>query len=386
MPHRLSLCNAYLRVSTMRQAKKGVSLLAQKEEIRGVARKIGASIIYWFIDTRSGVSFVERKLNAIYRLAELGLIDKVVCRDIDRMGRESYLLLAFIIMVRALGVTTVVPSGELDVKRCGDMIMAAIKSVLAEEENVKRTKSALSSKIYNFIKERKWNIPVPLGYKKTTNGWIQKIPEFESVIKNIFELFLILQNYKKVAEHINNNEHARSLIGKSLTGEVVARLLTNPVYIGRPQCGKERTKQILCDTKLEVEDPSLRFIDNETFEKAQKIIARKKGEYRRKEKPLEKLCEILNEDVFYVFDNVAFLCPICRTPMINNGQFYKCPKCSKQRRLIKRSELERLAECILKRKKALDVVCEIFKRFGKTNNIDDIIEKLRRNGINLSLA
>ena len=372
---------AYLRVSTQRQAKKGVSLMAQKEELRNLARKIGASTIYWFIDAKSAVSFIERKLNAIYRLAELGVIDKVVCREIDRIGRESFTLLAFIITVRTLGITTVVPSGELDVKRWQDLIIASIKTVMAEEENTKRTKSALSSKIYKFM-QKKWNMPVPLGYRKNKEGWISKMPEYEPVIKEMFQLFIALKDYSKVANHIN--ARFLRLIGKKLSGEVVSRLLTNPVYVGRPRYGRERTQEILGDTAvLEVEDPSLAFVDNETFERVQRIIAKKKEKYQRKRKPLDELSEILKEGAFDIFENLAFICSVCQTPMRKNGQSYICPNCGRRRRLIKKSELEKLAEWIIKREKALKVFQQILK---KTNYVDDIIEKLRKHGINQILC
>ncbi|MEM3449845.1 MAG: recombinase family protein [Nitrososphaerota archaeon] len=371
---------AYLRVSTQRQAKKGASLMAQKDELRELAKRMGASVIYWFIDAKSGVSFVERKLNAIYRLAEMGLVDKVVTREIDRMGRVSYLLLAFIIIVRTLGVTTVVPSGELDVKRWQDMVMVTIKSVMAEEENVKRTKSALSSKIYNF-KHKKWNMPIPLGYRKNANGWIEKIPEYESVIKDMFNSFLVSRSYEKVANYINMRYG--KLMGKNISPETIKSLLTNPVYIGKPSCGKEKTKAILDNIEMEIEDPSLVFVDTAIFEKVQEIIKKKELEYERKKKPLDELIEILGEDVLEIFDNLTFLCPVCQVPMIRNGQSYKCPKCPKRRRLIKKSEVEKLAEWILKREKALKAFQKILE---KVDNVDDIVENLREHGINIVLT
>ncbi|MEM2145128.1 MAG: recombinase family protein [Candidatus Jordarchaeaceae archaeon] len=367
---------AYLRVSTQRQAKKGSSLDAQKEEMRKLARSIGASVIYWFIDAKSGVSFVERKLNAIYRLAKLELIDKVLLREIDRMGRESFMLLAFVIIIRTLGITTVVPSGELDVKRCEDIIIASVKTVMAEMENKKRTRDALSSKIYNF-KQRRWNMPVPLGYRRTSNGWIEKIPEYGTLIEDLFQHFISVKSYSKVANYINNKYD--KLIGKKLSNEVVARLLINPVYIGRPTCGKERTKEFFKD--IEVEDPHLAFIDSKIFKRVQEIVAEKKGEYKRKDKPI-KLAEYFEEDTFEIFEDLTFLCPICRTPMLNNGKTYKCPKCGKQRRLIKKSELEKAVLWIIKREKALDAIRDILK---ETGNVDTVVNRLREHGINMGL-
>ncbi|MEM0217092.1 MAG: hypothetical protein QW612_06095 [Candidatus Bathyarchaeia archaeon] len=69
--------------------------------------------------------------------------------------------------------------------------------------------------------------------------------------------------------------------------------------------------------------------------------------------------------------------------MIRNGQSYKCPKCPKRRRLIKKSEVEKLAEWILKREKALKAFQKILE---KVDNVDDIVENLREHGINIVLT
>jgi len=369
---------AYVRVSTRRQAKEGSSLEAQQEELRKLAISAGANVVYWFIDAKSGTSLSGRKLSAIQRLAELGLIKKLLIGAIDRLGRESCVLLSFIITMRGLGVITVTPNEELDVKRCEDLIIAAVKLIKAEEENKDRIRAALRSKIYNF-KQKKWNMRIPFGYRLTNDGWIEKIPEYSHVIKDLFEYFKRVKNYGKTANYINIKYG--KLIHRKLNGESVKRLLCNPVYIGRPTCGGKKTRRFFND--IEVEDPNLAFIDNEIFEEVREIIAKKQEKYERKEKPVKQLVEALGEDVFEIFDGLAFLCPRCGSPMTKNGQTYKCPKCNKQRRILKKSEAVKIAEWILNREKVIRAFQEILE---KADNVNDIIEKFRRGDINMSLA
>jgi len=369
---------AYVRVSTRRQAKEGSSLEAQQEELRKLAISVGADVVYWFIDAKSGTSFSGRKLSAIQRLAELGLINKLLVGGIDRLGRESCVLLSFIITMRGLGVTTVTPIEELDVKRCEDLIIAAVKLIKAEEENEDRIRAALRSRIYNF-KQKKWNMRIPFGYRLTNDGWIEKLPEYSRVIKDLFEYFKLVKDYGKTANYINIKYG--KLIHRKLNGESVKRLLCNPVYIGRPTCGGKRTRRFFND--IEVEDPNLAVIDNEIFEEVREIIAKKREKYERKEKPVEQLVEALGEDVFEIFDGLAFLCPRCGSPMTKNGQTYKCPKCNKQRRILKKSEAVKIAEWILNREKVIRAFQEILE---KADNVNDIIEKFRRGDINMSLA
>lgn len=361
---------AYVRVSTKRQAKHGMSLKAQEEELRKLAESMGASVIFWFIDAKSGKTFSGRKLGCIHSLAEHKMIDRLLVCEVDRIGRETCTLLGFILALRGLGVITVTPHEKIDVKSYEGILMASIKAIRAEEENEKRTHAALRSRIFNF-KNGKWNLPVPIGYRKA-GDWIEKIPEFEPLIKEVFSYFVSVKEYGRVTGYINRKYGM--LLQKKLRPETIANMLQNPAYIGKPACGGEKTRRFFED--IQVEDKNLAFIDEDTFMKVQKIIREKKGRYERKENPAEYFIKNLGDDILKVFDEkVAFLCPHCEQPMRDNGKTYQCRKCGYQRRKIKKSEAVKIAEWILKREKSLKTFRKMLMMIENPGEIIDIFAK-----------
>ena len=80
---------AYVRVSTLKQAVEGESLKAQENELRAMAKRMGAARIIWLIDAgKSGRDFSGRKLSTILALAAAGKVDKLIVSEIDRVGRK----------------------------------------------------------------------------------------------------------------------------------------------------------------------------------------------------------------------------------------------------------------------------------------------------------
>lgn len=361
---------AYVRVSTKRQAKHGMSLKAQEEELRKLAESMGASVIFWFIDAKTGKTFSGRKLGCILSLAEHKMIDRLLVCEIDRLGRETCTLLGFILALRGLGVITVTPHEKIDVKSYEGILMASIKAIRAEEENEKRTYAALRSRIYNF-KDGKWNLPVPIGYRKA-GDWIEKIPEFEPLINEVFNYFVAVKDYGRVARYINRKYC--KLLQKKLRPETIANMLQNPVYIGQPACGGEKTRRFFED--IQVEDKNLAFIDEDTFMEVQKIIREKKSRYERKENPTEYFIKNFGDNILQIFDEkVVFLCPHCELPMRDNGKTYQCRKCGYQRRKIKKSEVVKIAEWVLKREKSLKTFRKMLEMIENPGEIIDMFAK-----------
>jgi len=367
----------YARVSTPRQVSHEESLQVQRQELVELAKRRGVSTLYLFVEAKSGKNLNRKKLGAILYLAEKGEINEFLLRNVDRIGRASFELLGFIMQLRAHNVLTITLTEEIDVKRLYDLVLTSLKAYQAEEENKRRTYVSLSSKIHNF-KNRKWNMPIPIGYEKC-GLWIKKTPTYEPLITDLFGSFLESKEYSKVAEVINAKY--KDLLPRPLNSERVANILTNPVYIGKLKFGSQNVEKLFGN--VEVEDPSLTFIPMEIFMKAQEIIQSKKEEYKRKRKPIDEMVEVFGYDILQCFDNVAPYCPICKQAMILNGQSYICKRDRVQRRLIKRNELERIAEWIIKREEALK---SFIKALRSTKNLDYILTKFKEKGIQRILS
>lgn len=338
---------AYVRVSTKRQAKEGLSLEAQEMQLRELAQKMGVSRIYWFIDAgKSGKDFDRRKLNSILDLAERHEIEKLFVVDVDRLGRNSRKLLEFFCDLRDYGVTIQTPEGEIDIEKLEDLLISAIKAWAAQHDNERRAKASLSGKVRNFAKKQ-WKKPIRLGYQKRGDGWIEKKLDQEPVVKDVIGMFLTLRSYAAVKGAILKKH------GLELTHQQIKRILQDPLYMGKPQCsGKAVIREF--KSAVVVEDYALAYVDQETFEKVQKIIEQKHRRHsRRKTDTVKELLERYGVEVLDWIPNIAVLCPCCGQPMVRNGAIfvggitarnYLCKKCGKQRRIPTKADIKRIRE------------------------------------------
>ncbi len=335
---------AYLRVSSSRQAKEGLSLEDQEIQLRELARKIGISRIYWFTDAGiSGRDFDKRKLNSVLDLAEKHEIQKLLVAYVDRLGRDSRKLVEFFWDLSDYGVTIQTPVEEIDVKKLEGWLISAIKAWSAQDVNEQRGKSALAGRVRSFTKKR-WNKPVPLGYRRREDGWIEKESGWEPLVKRMYELYLKHANYQTVRDIVNREFQA--LLQKPLTHQQIRQIICDPVYAGRPQYAG----------KVMVEDPNLAHVDPETFRRAQEISGRIRRKRSRKRKDaLQDLVRKYGLDVLEFVPDIAVLCPdpICKGVMVKNGMVsigewtahnYLCKKCGRQRKVPKKCQMRKIQE------------------------------------------
>ena len=350
---------AYLRVSSRRQAKEGLSLEDQRIRLRELARKIGVSRIYWFVDAGiSGRDFDRRKLNFILDLAEKHEIQKLLVAYVDRLGRDSRKLVEFFWDLSDYGVTIQTPEGEIDVKKLEGWLISAIKAWSAQDVNEQRGKSALAGRVRSFTKKH-WNRPVPLGYRRREDGWIEKEPSWDPLIKRVYELYLKNANYKAVADTVNQEFQAP--LQKPMTHQQVRQIIHDPVYLGKPQFAG----------KVTVEDQSLAHVDPETFRGAQEISGRiRRKRSRKKKDALRDLLEKYGPEVLEFIPDVAVLCPNCKGAMVRNGTFvtrewtahnYLCKGCGRQRKIPTKRQIRKIEEWVSKQQEKESLYTKIGK-------------------------
>ena len=180
----------YIRVSTWLQVLEGQSMEYQKEELLKLAKQINASIIYIISDAgKSGRNFSNRNLGIILQLAAAQKIQRLLVSEVDRAGRDAFELLYYLFQLRSYNVLLQTPQELLDLKRLVDLINLAFKSAAAEDQVLARGAGSKRTKVGNFLKGQ-WNIPIPLGYKKSgKKSWIKKVPAWE-LVKIFSDIFL----------------------------------------------------------------------------------------------------------------------------------------------------------------------------------------------------
>jgi DNA invertase Pin-like site-specific DNA recombinase len=338
---------AYLRVSTDKQAEKGFSLQDQELRLADEARRLGVSHLYKIADAgESGTDFTRRGLNKILELAGDGKIQYILVTSLDRIGRDLIESLDYVRKLRGLGVKIIASGSEADIATEEGLMTAAMYFLMAELEGKRITQRSASGRIQSF-RMRHWSKPrPPIGYRKRGDGWIEREPGWEHLVKRVYELYLKNANYQIVRSIVNREFQA--FLKKPLTHQQIRQVICDPVYAGKPQYAGKAT----------VEDPSLAYIDPETFSGAQEISGRiRRKRLRKKKDALHDLLEKYGPDVLEFIPDVAVLCPDCKGAMVRNGTFvtrewvahnYLCKKCGRQRKIPTKHQMRGIQEWVQK--------------------------------------
>jgi DNA invertase Pin-like site-specific DNA recombinase len=327
---------AYLRVSTERQTR-GLSLEVQKEKMDKMKVELKPSRIYWFVDAGiSGEDFDRRKLKKILELREKNHVDELWTAHVDRIGRSCRKALLFFLLFTEHGGVIRTPERIYTPEDLVSLLAYTIESYGAETENKIRAERANASKIKNFTSKR-WNKPIPLGYVRA-GTWITKAEGYEQLIKEIFSTFLSLRNLGKTARAINDK--FRKILEKPLKRERLKNILLDPVYVGRPTL-----------MGVAVIDETLRYIDDETFNKCKEELL----DTKKDQKGMNVLTQLaLKYDVSlldFLLEVVDFCHRGCGGKLVRNGsrfeglilqQAFKCDRCKAEFRIPTKSMLSKL--------------------------------------------
>jgi len=264
---------AYIRISKKNQS--GFSLEAQRDAINELRDKYKPRKLYVFVDQRSSKSakdFDKLKINQILKLREGREIDELWVFNVDRMGRVCRKLLFFFLEFCDDGGIIRTPDRAYGMADLLDFIREADASQKANEA---RVKAVVAGKARSF-KQKRWNKRgTPLGYIRK-DLWLQKRPDFEPLLKEVYRLFFLTQNLNSVSKRIGT---FGGLLTKALSTDQVRRILSDPVIIGKPE-----------HTGATVIDQNLAFIDEVTFQKSLEILKKIKARCKPKRKgPMEVL-------------------------------------------------------------------------------------------------
>lgn len=318
----------YVRVSKEEQKKEGYSLQSQVRLCRERMERDGVKEVHPPIeDAESGRNFERRGIEDLIKLAEDSCIDYVYVHSLDRLGRNVAETPYFMYRLKELGVTVRTPEREYKLEKPMDFVIAVIDSLPPDEESRKIGERTRRGKVQKFM-EGKWVGPIPFGYKKIEER-LEKIPELERVILEIFEAYKRLKDVKKVTNEIN--ERYAGVVGK-FSVHHIRRTLSNRIYIGHPSFGKE-----------EITNPALAMLPQELFDEVQRLLEEKakKSRVKKARKPhsiLDDWARKFGIDyVARVLDVLKAHCPRCKdVHMVGAGSKningvmvprFKCPSC-----------------------------------------------------------
>jgi len=160
----------YVRVSTDKQAERGVSLEAQAEKVRAMALVQGAELVDLIVDGGESAKSLERPgMTRLLALVDSRAVDAVIVAKLDRLTRSVKDLAELLERLQRRGVALVSVAESLDTASAAGRLVLNIMTAVSQWEREaigERTRDALHHKWSNG--ERVGT--VPYGWRLAADG------------------------------------------------------------------------------------------------------------------------------------------------------------------------------------------------------------------------
>lgn len=268
----------YIRVSTEDQAREGYSIQAQKNKLEAYCVSQGWNVVGFYIDDGYSAKDLERpEMKRMLKHIEQGLIDCVLVYRLDRLTRSVLDLYKLLEIFERHNCKFKSATEVYDTTTAMGRMFITIVAAMAqwERENLaERVRMGMQEK----ARQGKWAVSTaPFGYDIDRETDKLVINQQEAVVvRKIYDMYLSGMGMNKIALSLNN----QGILTKSdaaWTSNKVKYVLTNPIYIGTMRYNY----RVNNDNYFEVEGAVPAIISEEVFERAQKIIEKRKTAHPR---------------------------------------------------------------------------------------------------------
>lgn len=271
---------AYCRVSTDK-ADQLNSLSAQQEYFQMHVQEQGYELIEIYAD--EGITGTKKRNRKEFlrmiKDAQKGRFNVLFVKDVSRFARNTMDSLESLRILKDKNVEIIFINNQ-GIFETNSELMFTIMSAVAQEESVNLSKRIKFGKEQNAKKGRVPNIVY--GYDKVPGEYYSlHINEQEArIVRRIFQLYTEDGEGCLAIANILNAEGIRTKRGKLWSQNAISRIIRNEIYIGKVVNGKEATKEIYSNKRQKkeeeewvvVENPELRLICDEVYNKAQAIL------------------------------------------------------------------------------------------------------------------
>jgi site-specific DNA recombinase len=214
----------YVRVSTDKQADRGVSLEAQQEKIRAMAVVHGAELIDVVVDAGESAKHLDRPgMGRVLQMVRAGTVDTVIVVKLDRLTRSVRDLADLLELFTRRGVSLVSVAESLDTSSAsGRLVLNIMVSVSQWEREAigERTRDAMRHKSakLEFVGN------APYGYRLAADKrHVEAEPGEQAVLLRIQRLRKNGKSLRKIADQLNR-QGLRTRAGTPWRFEYVAKL------------------------------------------------------------------------------------------------------------------------------------------------------------------
>jgi site-specific DNA recombinase len=252
----------YIRVSTIRQGERGVSLPEQREAIERYAMRNGLHISSWFEEQQTAAKRGRPVWAKMLKLLRLGNACGVMIHKIDRSARNLKDWADLGELIDA-GIEVHFANESLDLNSRGGRLSADIQAVVAADY-IRNLREEAKKGIYGRLKQGFYPMRAPIGYLDQGQGKAKTIdPVKGALIRRTFELYCTT----KFSIPELCDEMFRMGIRNHASGRVsqngMSTILRNPFYMGVIRI--RRTNQLFSGNH----EP---LISRRVFEQAQDIL------------------------------------------------------------------------------------------------------------------
>jgi site-specific DNA recombinase len=214
----------YVRVSTDKQADRGISLEAQEAKIRAMATVQGAEILELIVDGGESAKNLNRPgMERLLSLVNEGKVQTVIIAKLDRLTRSVKDLAELLERFQRRGVSLVSVAESLDTGSAAGRLVINIMTAVSQWEREaigERTRDAMRHKKANG--HRVGNIAY--GYRLVSGGRLELDPQEQEVLSTIRELRGRQCTLRGIATELHNRG-LRTRRGTSWRLEHIARIL-----------------------------------------------------------------------------------------------------------------------------------------------------------------
>jgi site-specific DNA recombinase len=215
----------YTRVSTDKQAERGVSLEAQLEKIRAMAVVQGADVVEVVQDAGESAKSLERPgMARLLAMVDAREVQVVIIAKLDRLTRSVRDLGELMERFNKKGVSLVSVAESLDTGSAAGRLVLNIMTAVSQWEREaigERTATALQHKkahrrVYNHV---------PYGYQ-SADGELVPVAEEQAVVSRVKLLRANRWSLQRVADALNS-DGVLTKHGKRWFAQTVKDVLTN---------------------------------------------------------------------------------------------------------------------------------------------------------------
>ncbi|MGD1156453.1 MAG: recombinase family protein [Terriglobia bacterium] len=221
----------YIRVSTVKQGEKGVSLQEQRGAIESYARRFNLDISRWFEERETAAKSGRPVFSEMLKLLRQGKSQGVIIHKIDRSARNLKDWANLGEMIDA-GIQVHFVNESLDLHSRGGRLSADIQAVVASDY-IRNLREETRKGFYGRLKQGFYPLPAPIGYLDQGKANPKVFdPERAQLVAEAFRLYATGEySLPSLLQELDRRGLRNRRAGKvSLNG--LSRILNNPFYVG----------------------------------------------------------------------------------------------------------------------------------------------------------